>query len=226
MATNNCVTSEHTLSSYPRAQPYVPPQQPALLEARLRRWTILLAGSAAALLVVTVAAVVLLLNLASQRPGPVAAPEPQAVAADKKPVTVAQPVTQPAADPVPRERFLEALGVITGAHIYQSYLNIGLLADGVEGEAFTAAEAETMLTKVTQQIEMVERQLAQFTKTGLDEDDRAALEATCSLAARLRIQAATLRAYWQGGTKEQADLFHQVREQVWAELSESLGIED
>src|SRR5437763_1595220 len=57
------------------------------------------------------------------------------------------------------------------------------------------------------------------------EADRAALEQTRALSARLREQAGFLRAYWQDGTKEQADRYHKAREQVWEELRTLLGIE-
>src|SRR5262245_60471978 len=123
---------------YPRASPYHAAEELAAQAARLRRATRLLVVVGAVVLVLTVAAGVFLFNMA-QSAGPAS---PQAPAADS-------PADDPSAasrdngtikgdrligpkegkeDPTrQREALLEALGGLSAAHLYQSYLNIGLL---------------------------------------------------------------------------------------------------
>src|SRR5262245_57768816 len=98
---------------YLRSLPYqAPPAQHPPRRGRM----VLYAAAGAALLVLGVAGAVIFANRAG------ATPEPP-----------------PAR--TPHERMLETLGGLSAAHLYQSYLNIGLLADAVENETYTEAQA-------------------------------------------------------------------------------------
>src|SRR5207248_1450013 len=113
----------------------------------------------------------------------------------------------------------------SGAHVYQTYLNIGLLADGVESEAYTKAEAEQMLTTVGGMIEMVDRELDRLAELDLSEAEKAGIEVIQNLTVLLRRQGNALRAYWTTGEREQITRYQKAREMTWAELSELLGLE-
>src|SRR5207249_10145257 len=86
------------------------------------------------------------------------------------------------------EAVAEALGGLTATHLYQTYLNIGLLADAVEGEVYSAAEARKLLATVMDLVDAVERQLGKVSADLKDEDEKT-LERTRQLTALLRAQA-------------------------------------
>src|SRR5262249_33573625 len=141
------------------------------------------------------------------------------------------PRDKPKPDPAPaadeqNAALLSATGALLGAHLYQTYLNIGLLADGVEGEVYTVAEAEQSLDAVTDLMQNVERQLRALAAAGLKEDDQKTLEKNRKLAGLLSDQAKELRAYWKTNDKEKAAKFQKVREEAWAGIKELLNIEE
>ena len=125
-----------------------------------------------------------------------------------------------------KDRSLETLGSLTAAHLYQCYLNIGLLADARESEVYTAAEAEKLLDSVTQMLDTVDRRLARMLDDGLKDEDKEAVEHARQLGDLLRTQARELRAYWQSGDKEHADKFQKARQESWSGIQSVLGIED
>src|SRR5207249_7457862 len=58
------------------------------------------------------------------------------------------------------ESLLEAVGGLSVAHLYQSYLNIGLLADAVESETYSDKEALPILQKIQDLLGGVDKHLA------------------------------------------------------------------
>jgi hypothetical protein len=125
-----------------------------------------------------------------------------------------------------RDRALETMGTLTAAHLYQSFLNLGLLADAREREVYTEQEAEKLLDSVVRMIESVDRRLGQLSDDGFKEEDREAVEQARELSGLLRTQARELRAYWQTGDKKHADKFQQARQQSWSGIQAVLGVED
>src|SRR4029077_15687161 len=95
------------------------------------------------------------------------APEPMATASKLV-------VVSPSA--IVKERYLEALGSLTAVHLYQSYLNIGLLADAAENEQMDYADAEKTLAQIVRLMTLVDRQLDAIGKTGLDQNDQRAMQ--------------------------------------------------
>jgi hypothetical protein len=165
----------------------------------------LVIGAAALFLVASVAGAVYSLNRGSA---------PAATA-----TTVAETAPRPS-----NERMLETLGGLSAAHLYQSYLNIGLLADSVESAAYTEAQANSMLTTVSSLMDMVDRQLDKLTKGELSKDDKLEVERIRGLSQLLRAQITVLRAYWRTGDAREAKRYHEVREKAWTRLSEVLGL--
>jgi hypothetical protein len=183
--------------------PYLTPQATAPVAAGLpwpwhgrRPW--LLAGTAIVLLAVVAATVVI-----ANRSG--------------KPPTPATPLA-------PNERLLETLGGLSAAHLYQSYLNIGLLADAVDNKTYTQAQALEMLTTVVGLMNTVDKQLDRLAKNDLSADDKRDVERIRSISALLRVQVVALRAYWSTGSAQQAVRYHEARDKAWQGLSEVLGL--
>jgi hypothetical protein len=236
---------------YPRGLPYRPPDHVIEREARLRHWTLLLAAGTTVAVTLTVALGLYFANRASRRADSLVIPSSDPIALrpsalrppledepkpppEDPPSTVPPPAPKKAADTSPpsgpspdpkREPILQTLGGLTAAHLYQTYLNIGFLADAWENDVYEAAEAKDLLAKLTALMDKVDQQLAELARAGLDEDDQKALQRTRELAGLLREQAKELKAYWETSNKEHAAKYHKIREKVWAGITEVLKAE-
>jgi hypothetical protein len=229
--------SEQLSRSYPRSIPFQPPQAPLppAPPARLWRWTLLLLGSTGVIAVALVVAGILTLQHAGRRPEPPQPPPETAGGGARDPVphpernNPAAPLAEPvkSADTSRQtDRLLEALGGLTAAHLYQTYLNIGLLADNTESDVYTIAEAKKLLETLTGLLDTVDRQLAKVAEQELRPEDRKALARCRPLVVLLGTQAAELNAYWDTGDKEHTRKFHQAREEAWAGIRELLGFRE
>src|SRR5262249_29533007 len=127
------------------------------------------------------------------------------------------------ADPQ-RERLLAALGNLTGVHLYQAYLNIGLLADCTESEVYSAEEAQKWLDRTLAQLELVDKQLDALANADLDAEERQGIDRCRRTSALLGVQAMELREYWKKSDKEHAARYHKAREAAWASVSDVLQI--
>ncbi len=156
---------------------------------------------------------------------PSPASKPSADFAGVGPVKSIEKPLVPPAQSTSKDRYLEALGSLTAAHLYQSFLNIGLLADAVENEQMDVEEAEKALSHITRFMTLVDDQLNQLAKTDLDTNDRDALQGIRKHTELLRTQASALRSYWMTGDLDDAEMFHVAREEVWAGVSTILGLE-
>lgn len=221
------------------------------LDASFRAWAVRLAigvvASVAIIASLTVFTIIMVLKpgdpplAASSRTARAELASPPTVSAarlDKSPPTKAktplprpsQPPPPPHADP--SDRALETVGSLSAAHLYQTYLNLGLLADNTEHDIYNDADAKKMLTTLTDLIDTVDRQLVKFAEGGLGPEDRKKLERVRGLAVLLRIQAAELRAYWDtadtdpDAKKEREAKFHEARRTAWTGIKESLGIKE
>src|SRR5262249_10827030 len=120
---------------------------------------------------------------------------------------------------------LEATGSLSAAHLYQTHLNIGLLADGVESETYTVEEADKNLKSVLDLMKMVDTQLTRVAKDGIDKEDQDSIREMQAIAGLLKLQSASLKAYWANGDMEQAAQYHKARKAAWQGLSKVMGME-
>jgi hypothetical protein len=243
-------------SEYPRGTPFKPPAEgivpeSGLLEARLReiqqretqlqRWMIRVAVGTVIVVVVTVGTGVFFVHRALARTEPAGTAKADAPAKETKPAAAIRPqeVLPVPRDPAPREpgatpreRALEALGGLTAAHVYQSYLNIGMLADAAENEVYGTDDAKKLLTTILAWIENVDQQLKSLAEANLEPDDQKRVTQVRELSGLLRAQAKELRAYWDvpesdtDGKKDHEMKFHKAREAAWSGIKELLGIKD
>jgi hypothetical protein len=121
-----------------------------------------------------------------------------------------------------REFYLKTMAVLTVGHLYQGYLNIGLLADGREGGAFEKAEAVQTLAEVTNTLQIVDRQLAKLLEHGLDPEDQKDVQHVRKLSGLLKVQARELKAYWDDPDEEQKRKYRKAREAAWAGIERLL----
>jgi hypothetical protein len=69
------------------------------------------------------------------------------------------------------DRLLETRGCQSAVHLYQSYLNIGLIADAVEHETCTHADGLKMLNTVAALMDVVDRQFDRLNRSDLPPAD-------------------------------------------------------
>ena len=123
-----------------------------------------------------------------------------------------------------RRLLLEILGALTAANYYQTYLNLGLLADGKVKGAYTDKDASKVLDSILSLIDSVDRKLAALAKINLDKEDRLSLEQMRALSSLLRQQGKELQAFWDSGKDEDAARYESARKDSWAAISKLLGI--
>jgi hypothetical protein len=128
---------------------------------------------------------------------------------------------KPAAE---RRQLLETIGAMTAAHCYQTYFNLGLLADGKAKGAYTDRDASRVLDSILALHDSVDQKLAALAKIDLDKLDRASLDQMRDLSALLRRQGKELQAFWDSGKDEDAARYESVRKDAWAAISKLGGI--
>ena len=123
-----------------------------------------------------------------------------------------------------RRQLLETVGALTAANCYQTYLNIGFIADGKAKGAYIDRDANKVLDSVLSLLNSVERNLAALGKMDLDKQDRESLEQMRDLSALLREQGKELQAYWDSGKEEDAAKYDNTRKDSWAAIAKLTGI--
>jgi hypothetical protein len=149
-------------------------------------------------------------------------PKAKAQTAKAKPA-VAPKTSEKARNP-DRSRLLEAAGTLTAAHCYQTYLNLGLIADGKAKGTYTRQDAYKILDSILALLDSVDGKLAGLAKIDLDKGDRQSLEQMRDLSALLRRQAKDLEAFWDSGKEEDLGRYESTRKDAWAAIGKLTGI--
>jgi hypothetical protein len=155
-----------------------------------------------------------------------------AARADATPATSARPdadnprpaegATKRAATPDPSS--LQTIGTVTAAHYFQTYLNIGFIADGKAKGTYTHEDARQVLRSVLSLVDSVDRQLEALGKHTLDKEDRDSLEQMRAISALLRQQGRELQTYWDSGKDQDAAHYESLRKSSYAAISKLMGI--
>jgi hypothetical protein len=116
----------------------------------------------------------------------------------------------------------EALGGLTGSHLSQGHLNIGLIADAVEGEVYTKAQGSKLLDGIADLLATVGKKVRDLPPDSLQPQERKHLEQAARVEKLLQAQIKDLRLYWDSGGKEHADRFQKARQQSWTALQQLL----
>jgi hypothetical protein len=143
----------------------------------------------------------------------------------------ARPEDKPASDekkttaPSKGERqLLESVGALASGQLYQTYLNIGLLADGVAVGTYEEDDARQILQTAMSLLELQDKHLARTAKLELTRADREALNQLRKLNALLRQQAEELDAFWKTESKEQGAKYEKTRQEAWSGISSLMGL--
>jgi hypothetical protein len=155
---------------------------------------------------------------AGQEPGP----KPVAPAPAKADVKASDAAKTPVAAPDPGS--LQTIGTLTAAHYFQTYLNIGFIADGKGKGTYSLEDARKVLQSVLSVVDSVDRQLEALGKRNLDKGDRESLEQMRAISAQLRQQGQELQTYWASGKDEDAARYETLRQKTYAAISKLMGI--
>jgi hypothetical protein len=119
---------------------------------------------------------------------------------------------------------LQTIGALAAAHYYQTYLNIGFIADAEGKGTYTNEDARKVLRSLLSLVDSVDRQLETFGKRTLDKEDRASLEHMRAISALLCQQGRALQTYWDSGKDQDADRYESLRKNSYAAISKLMGI--
>ncbi len=130
-----------------------------------------------------------------------------------------------AAPPAPNAVLTESVGLFAGVQLYQTYLNIGLLADARAAGVYEDADAGHVLGSVLEPLKKVDKQLEKLAALkGLDKEDAAAVARLRKIAALLILQGDSLAAFWTTDQQAPADKYEAARLKAWAELEDFLDM--
>jgi hypothetical protein len=193
---------------YPVSAPFQPQAQLVAQAARLRFWTVALFAVTAVLLLTMVTLAVFGVKWLG---GADAAPGVEQ--ADKDAPPRPAPAEKASQARAQADRLRDAaLGALSGAHLWQSRLNIGVVADGVENKTYTMEQGEKMLQRVVGFMDQVDYQLRKLKGADLEPDEQKSVDRIRKVAAALRGEVRALRDYWKSGDLEDAEAYRQARD--------------
>jgi len=148
--------------------------------------------------------------------------------------TQPQPETQPQPAPADQPRqdaesvtvLTETVGLVSGLQLYQTYLNIGLLADVRAEGLYEAGELAQLLGSVVTPLDQVDRQLAKVAALkGMSKDDAAAVAKMRKILGHLQTQGKSLQLFWDTGVEDHAKKYETARQAAWKELDDLLELD-
>jgi hypothetical protein len=147
---------------------------------------------------------------------------PAAKVADTGKPAEANRSSEPSKD---RRVLLEIIGTLTASHCYQTYLNIGLVADGKLKGVYSEKDAYRVLESVVSLLDTVDRKLGDLSKVDLEANDRDTLEQMRKLSRLLRDQGKALETAWDTGREEDTAKYENMRKDSWAAIGKLLGLD-
>lgn len=140
-------------------------------------------------------------------------------------LTPAPAKAQPAKAPTDEAVLAETVGLLAGLQLYQTYLNIGLLADARAEGLYEASELNQLLGSVVVPLDKVEKQLEKVAGLKLSKEDAATVTRLKKITGLLRQQGKSLQSFWDTGVADHGKRYEEARQAAWKELSEVLDLE-
>ena len=139
------------------------------------------------------------------------------------PLHADDPLPRTPDDPVPQ--LMETIGLLTSVQLYQTYLNIGLLADGRTEGLYADNDIKQLLASVLTPLDRVDKQLEKVAKLATTKDDKESLEKLRAIGGLLRQQGKDLETFWASGKEADGAKFEASRKKTWKELNALLEVE-
>jgi hypothetical protein len=146
---------------------------------------------------------------------------PFAVSTGQSPVP---PAVKPAAPADPQATLTETVGLLSGLYLYESYLNIGLLADSKAANTYEEKAVRQVLVSIITPLDAVDRQLEKIGKNARSAGDRDAVERMRAMVAMLKRIGAELTAFWDSGRAEDGAKYEASRQEAWKQISALLSL--
>jgi hypothetical protein len=124
----------------------------------------------------------------------------------------------------PDANCLEAIGALAAAHYFQTYLNIGFVADGKSKGIYGEEDSRKLLVSVLSVVDSVDRQLESMGKRSMAKEDRKSLEQMRAISTMLREQGRDLQSYWDSGRDQDAARYESRRKDSYAAIGQLMGI--
>jgi hypothetical protein len=119
----------------------------------------------------------------------------------------------------------EAVGTFAGLNLYQTYLNIGLIADAKAEGVYEEKQARELLDSVLKPVDDLSARLARLARDA-PKEDREGMEECRRLYGLLQKQGKALQAVWSSGKKEDAEAYDVARKQAWEGISKLLKLDE
>jgi hypothetical protein len=203
---------EAPAKEYPRSLPYNPPPQEDRPSGFF--WPIVVAP----LVVVIAVQTWMLANRDNQTQAALPVP------AQAEPARQEPSAKPPEVRPAHNALLLETLGASSASQVYQSYLNLGMLADAVAHRAYAEEEAYAILNTLTGFLQMMDRHMDNLAKV-IEAEDRNTLDKIRRVNRLLQVQTDALVIAWETGDQKKEDEYLETRAQCWDGIQEILGIE-
>jgi hypothetical protein len=118
------------------------------------------------------------------------------------------------------EPLLDAIGSLSASHLVQTYLNIGMIADGRAGGVYDTPSAQQLLTTIQVLVASVDKRLQELAKGEMRREDKQALEKVVKQAVLLKEMATALQTFWKSGKKEDGAKYETLRKKAWAGIQQ------
>jgi len=123
-------------------------------------------------------------------------------------------------------QLIATIGVLSAGHLYQSYLNIGLLADGVAKGGHAVDQANPLLDSILSVIETYDRELTRCSSARLADEDRQTMNRLKQANLKLLAQGQALKKYWAQEdvrlAEKQLEAYEASRVAAWQAVREIL----
>lgn len=143
--------------------------------------------------------------------------------AQSAPPPLAQPTPAGPADA--QASLTETVGLLSGLYLYQTYLNIGLLADGKAERLYDERAARAVLATILTPLDAVDRQLAKVAAAAQTDADHQAADRLRSVVGLLRRQGQELIAFWDSGQPAAGAKYEATRQEAWRQITALLGLD-
>ncbi len=140
-----------------------------------------------------------------------------------RPSTV-QAQTEPAKNDAVAE-LMKTVGMLSGLQLYQTYLNIGFIADGKAEGVYKVEDVTQLLASVTAPLTTVDKQLEKIAKLARTREDQEGFNKLRNIAGLLRTQGKALETFWTTGKESDGEKYETARKQAWKAINALLQLE-
>ena len=133
---------------------------------------------------------------------------------------------RPATTATLETQLMETVGLLASTQLYQTYLNIGFIADARTEGIYDDEVSVKLLASVLKSLEKVDQRLEALAKAARKKTDQAALIRLQKVTRLLRTQGKHLQTIWTGGNSADEEKYQAARKLAWKELSDLLKLDD